>query len=147
MGKFDFTMPEELNEWLRSIGKRAQEIAPKMIEAATPIVEKALRAECEKYSKTGDMAKSIKATKAKESRFGGFYAVVRPTGKSFFVLNKAGIKIPRKKPVRNMDKLAYLEYGTSNGEAPRPVLTKVLKDTESSVTKIMVNVFDKEMSE
>ena len=53
------------------------------------------------------MSRSIKPTKPKKNRWGHFI-VIRPTGKD-------------KKGVRNMEKLVYMEYGTSK-QSPTPVI-------------------------
>ena len=77
------------------------------------------------------MYKSIKKTKAGKASKGGYFASVRPTGTD-------------KKGVRNMDKMVYLEYGTSKQDAT-PVLTKALKDSESAVYDKMQEVFNREV--
>jgi hypothetical protein len=76
------------------------------------------------------MAASIKSTGIKTNKSGKFL-VVRPTGKD-------------SKGVRNMEKMAYLEYGTYK-QAATPVVTPAVKDAESTVEREMDAIFDKYM--
>lgn len=109
----------------------ADMIACKAIDAATPTLEKTLKNEIksvttQEYS-TGDLAKSIKATEAKVNRYGCF-AAVKPTGTD-------------SKGVRNGEKMAYMEYGTSKQE-PKPVLRKVINKSEKECLDIMQRKYD-----
>lgn len=109
----------------------ADMIACKAIDAAAPTLEKTLENEIksvttQEYS-TGDLAKSIKATKAKVNRYGCF-AAVKPTGTD-------------SKGVRNGEKMAYMEYGTSKQE-PKPVLRKVINKSEKECLDIMQRKYD-----
>jgi HK97 gp10 family phage protein len=131
MGKFDFQFDAELTRQLERL-ENFDEIAPKILDGATPILEGHIKGEVSKHKKTGDMYNSIKPTKASKNEY-GWFTVVRPTGKD-------------KNGVRNMDKLAYLEYGTSK-EAPTPVLTKAVKDAEPEVTEKMLELFNEAVSE
>jgi len=79
------------------------------------------------------MYKSIKHTKAGPTKKGGYYATVRPTGKD-------------SKGVRNMEKMVYLEYGTSK-QSPAPTLTKAIKDSEKAVLNKMQEVFNREVGD
>lgn len=135
MGKFDFSIPDE---FIKQLGKLADvdRLAPKMIDEAIPILEERVKGEISSnmagspYSK-GDMLKSVKHTKAGPTKNGGYYATVRPTGTD-------------RKGVRNMEKMAYLEYGTSKQSA-KPILTKAIKDSESAVLAKMKEVFEREV--
>lgn len=109
----------------------ADMIACKAIDAATPTLEKTLKNEIksvttQEYS-TGDLAKSIKATEAKVNEYGCF-AAVKPTGTD-------------SKGVRNGEKMAYMEYGTSKQE-PKPVLRKVINKSEKECLDIMQRKYD-----
>lgn len=137
MGKFDFNIPPE---FIKQLGKLADvdRIALKMIDAAIPILEKNVKSEVaskpiksEKDRTKGEMLASIKKTKAKQTKNGGFYASVRPTGTD-------------SKGVRNMEKMVYAEYGTSKQD-PTPMLTKAIKDSESPVLNKMQEVFNREV--
>ena len=130
MGKFDFTIPDD---FIKQLGRLADvdRVAPKMIDESMPILVENVKIELAKHKRTGDMLDSVKKTKAGKIKNGGYYAVVRPTGKD-------------RKGVRNMEKLAHAEYGTKK-QAPTPILTKAIKDSEKAVLKKMKQVFEKEV--
>lgn len=132
MGKFDF---EVSASFLRQLGKMAdiERVAPKMINEALPILEDSVKNELRKHKRTGDMVDSVKKTKAGQMKNGGYFGTVRPTGKD-------------RKGVRNMEKLAYLEYGTSKQPAT-PTLTKAIKDCEAAVLNKMQDVFNREVGD
>lgn len=100
-----------------------------MIDEAIPELLDNVKKETANHKQTGDMYNSIKATKAGKSQNGGYYATVRPTGKD-------------SKGVRNMEKMVYLEYGTS-AQPATPVLTKAIKDSENAVMEKMQEVFNR----
>lgn len=129
MAKFDFNIP---SDFLKQLGKLAdvERIAPKMIDEAIPILETNVKKEAARHKDTGDMVNSIKKTKAGKNRH-GYYASVRPTGKD-------------RKGVRNMEKMAWLEYGTKQFK-PKPILTKAIKDSEKPVQSKMQQVFEREV--
>lgn len=131
MGKFDFNIPDD---FIKQLGRLADvdRIAPQMIDEAMPILEGNLKKELTKHKRTGDMINSVKKTKAGKNKY-GYYATVRPTGKD-------------KKGVRNMEKMVYLEYGTSKQPA-RPTITKAIKDSEKAVLNKMQEVFNREVGE
>jgi len=101
-----------------------------MIDEAMPILEKNLKSELAGHKRTSDMLDSVKKTKAGKNKY-GYFAVVRPTGVD-------------SKGVRNMEKLAWLEYGSSKQPA-RPILTKAIKDSEPAVLDKMQEVFEREV--
>lgn len=124
MADFNVLGLDELMEALDKLAGEADTFGVKAIDATTPIIKEELVKECEKHKKSGDMADSIKATKAKVTEK-GIYAIVRPTGTD-------------KKGVRNMEKLAYLEYGTiKQAEKPvcRPVIERIEEKAAESVKK------------
>jgi HK97 gp10 family phage protein len=131
MAKFDFEVP---TDFIKQLGKLADvdRIAPQMLDEALPILERNVKAEVSKHKVSGDLLKSIKMSKAKKNKY-GYYASVRPTGTD-------------KKGVRNMEKLVYLEYGTSK-QASKPTLTKAIKDSEKAVLDKMQEVFNREVGE
>lgn len=99
-----------------------------MIEAAEPVMIKNLKAWSASHYADGDMYRSIKSTGVKTNNRGK-YLVVRPTGKD-------------KDGVRNMEKMAYLEYGTAHQNAT-PVLTPAVKESEPIIERKMDEIFDK----
>lgn len=131
MGKFDFEIP---TDFIKQLGKLADvdRIAPQMLNEALPILERNVKSEVSKHVVSGDLLKSIKMSKAKKNKY-GYYASVTPTGTD-------------KKGVRNMEKMVYLEYGTSDQPAT-PVLTKAIKDSEKAVMEKMQEVFNREVGE
>lgn len=129
MARFDIDGFDEVIRDLENLG-RFDEIAPKIIEESIPILEAEVRKEVSRHKDTGAMAASIKTTGA-TAHNDGYYAAVRPTGKD-------------EKGVRNMEKLAYLEYGTSR-EAARPILTKAVNSAEPKVLKKQQEVFEREV--
>jgi HK97 gp10 family phage protein len=80
------------------------------------------------------MLKSIKTTKTSRLKNNDGYSItVRPTGKD-------------KRGVRNMEKMVYMEYGTSKQSAT-PVLTPAIRESRESVEKKMQEVFDREVGD
>lgn len=110
-----------------------EQTALKMLNTAAPIVEEELKRrvaqEADKGYASGELKKSIEAKKAKKNEY-GYYAYVTAEGVD-------------KKGVRNNEKLAYLNYGTSKQMA-RPVITPTIKATEQKCLDKMQEVFDKE---
>lgn len=109
-------------------------LAPKMIDGALPILEGKLRdavqQEANKGYATGALAASIKKGKAKKNQYGHFGSVC-PTGKD-------------KNGMRNMEKLAYLNYGTSK-QAARPVVARATAQAEREVAERMQEIFRQEV--
>jgi len=130
MGKFDFEIDPG---FLRQLGRMAdvEKIAPKMIDEAMPILERHVKSELAKHRRTGDMLNSVKKTKSKRNSAGNYYAVVRPTGKD-------------SKGVRNMEKLAHAEFGTSK-QPPTAILTKAIEDSRQAVYDKMQEVYNREV--
>ncbi|MPM97516.1 hypothetical protein SDC9_144689 [bioreactor metagenome] len=130
MGKFDFNISPE---FIQQLGRLADvdRFAPKMLDEAMPILERNVKNEVGKHVISGDLFRSIKITKAKKTKNGGYYASVHPTGVD-------------SKGIRNMEKMVYLEYGTKK-QSPRPTLTKALKDSKPAVEQKMREVFEREV--
>ena len=105
-------------------------IAESILEKATPILEEKVKAECERHVRTRSMKNSVKKTKAKKGK-NGWFAVVRPTG-----VDENG--------VRNMEKLAHIEYGTSKQSAD-PILSVAVKKSEQPIANIMQEIYNKEV--
>jgi len=129
MGKFDFEIPAD---FIKQLGNMADidRIAPQMIDEAMPILAENMKKGLASHRRTGDMIKSVKYTKATQNKY-GYYAAVRPTGKD-------------RKGVQNMEKLVYLEYGTSKQPAT-PVMAKIINDSRSAVLAKMQEVFNREV--
>lgn len=99
-----------------------------MIKAAEPVMLNNVKKRAASHKASGDMFKSIKSTGIKKNKTGK-YLVVRPTGKDG-------------KGVRNMEKLAYLEYGTYKQRAT-PVITPAVKESEKPIEGKFDEIFDK----
>lgn len=113
---------EGFNELIRDLTSiNVDRMTDEMIMAAEPILTENLKKFANQHRDTGAMVDSIKSTGI---RYKGSakYLVVRPTGKDG-------------KGVRNMEKLAYLEYGTAY-EPARPVLTPAVKASDSKIEKV-----------
>lgn len=123
---------DELMQQLQSAGKLDQ-IAPKMIDESTPILEESLKAavqqETDKGYATGELVSSIQKSKARMNQY-GYFGVVRPRGKD-------------KNGVRNMEKLAYLHYGTTK-QAARPVVNKAVLKVKEKIIDKMQSVYERE---
>lgn len=91
-----------------------------------------------------ELVNSVKPTKPKRNKSGDNVVVVRPTGKSTTTIAKSGKAYTRKKAVRNMEKLASLEFGNSHGQKPTPIIEKVIKGTEKAVFDKMNEVYNRE---
>ncbi len=129
MARFEATgidsMLSALDKW------EASRIAPIMLEEAVPILEKNVKKHTALHKDTGEMQSSIKKTKAKRTGKDGYSICVRPTGTD-------------EKDVRNMEKVAYLEYGTSRQKAS-PVLSPAVKESEEAICDKMQEVFEREI--
>lgn len=139
MGKFDFKIDPEFVRTLERMGD-FDAIAPRLLDGAVPILERRVVAEANKYHKYSrdyELVKSIKKTKSFKSKK-GWFVTVRPTG-----TDSGG--------VRNMEKMAHLEYGYDDrgGKhiAPKPILTKALNDSTAEVTAKMQEIFEEVVNE
>lgn len=119
MAKFEVEGIDSLMKELDEVEVR--KIAPLMLEEAIPILEKSVVKEASKHSDTGEMVRSIKKTGAVRTKK-GYYACVRPTGKDH-------------KGVRNMEKMAYLEYGVGARQPATPTLTPAIKKCRNTGIK------------
>lgn len=108
----------------------AEKLAPIMLEEAVPILKESVVKRASGHKDSGDMAASIKATGAQRNQI-GYYICVRPTGVD-------------KKGVRNMEKMAALEYGVDGRQGATPVLTPAVNEAEGKVLDKMQEVFDRE---
>lgn len=131
MASFSISGVDELLARLNQLGK-FDEVAPKMMKAGMKVLQKEVVAEASKHKDTGAMVESIKPTGLMASYGGGYYMCTRPTGKD-------------KKGVRNMAKMAYLEYGVK-GRPGVPVITAAVIKAEPGVIQAMQEVFTREIN-
>lgn len=131
MGKFDFEFDSALTRQLESLAD-FDNIAPKILEGSVAVLERYVKAETAKHKESGDMYNSVKAGKPNKNKY-GWYVSVYPRGND-------------SKGVRNMDKMAHLEYGyidkSGKQVAPKPILTKALNDAREEVEDIMQELFN-----
>lgn len=125
--RLQYDYPKVLMDGMASL--EAEKIVPKMLDAAAPALQESMQNAVGGHVKTGAMQRSVKPTKAtKFKKREGYVSFVRPTGKD-------------ENGTRNMEKLAYLEYGTSH-QASHPVLERAAKAAEPKVTKAMQEIYD-----
>lgn len=130
MAQFDIHGFDEMMAQLDRLG-RFDEIAPKMLEEAVPILEEEVIRQATSHWSSGDMVKSIKKTGATAGKMGGYYISVRPTGKD-------------KRGVRNMEKMVWLEFGVK-GRPAVPVLTTAVLNAKPRVLAKMQEIFNREV--
>ncbi|HCT91095.1 MAG TPA: hypothetical protein DF613_06920 [Lachnospiraceae bacterium] len=133
MARAKLTGFEDLERFLGKL-EEPRKMAVKAVDAAAPLAEKRLKAEITKaanrkdargkpYS-TGELAASVGRTKTGENEL-GIYSVVLPMGTD-------------KRGLRNVEKLAYLEYGVkSKGQAPHPVRQRTVNAVEAKCQRVM----------
>ena len=141
MGKFDFEIDQDFVKKLLELSD-PDEYVPQILDSAIPILEESVKSELSKHKRTSQLINSVKKTKASKSPNGGYFVCVRPTGKSDSYIDGKGVLRKYKVPVRNMEILAHLEYGTSK-QKPTPILTKAYKDSYNEVMAKMQEEFGK----
>lgn len=125
-----------LDEFVSSLSSIDIEyVAPQALTHAAPIVEKKLVSLSEKHSRTGKMTKSIKTKKPSKAKNGDWQIFTGPTGTD-------------KNGVRNMEKMAYLEYGVKAHKQPAtPVITPAVESTHDKVVDDMQETFNKTLDD
>ena len=83
MANFDFDFPEDMLSGLDSI---LDDVAPKMIEEALPVYEKAVKNKLEKHRDTGELIASIhcKQSKTKTGAYIGYLTADGSSGKTTY---------------------------------------------------------------
>ena len=120
---------DELMESLTTVDIEA--IAPIALEESAPIVKAKLSQLAEPHRDTGAMIRSIKIQRAKKKR-DKYSIFVGPSG------------VDRKSGTRNMERLAYLEYGVrENNQPATPVITPTVRATHDDVCDKMQDVFNR----
>lgn len=132
MAKLNFEIPDALLKALTACGK-TEKIAPKMIDAALPIVADAVRKRVAAHRRTGELEGSIHAYKAKQGKRGGYSGRVGFAG------------YDKQSKTANAQKAISLEYGTSN-QAATPFILPAINDCEDACTNKMQEVYNREVS-
>lgn len=121
MARFDFDLGpvQEMLERLDNI----DEVAPRMLKSAGPIVVSAIQEKLGRHRRTGGLIKSVKAGKPKERKTGGWYLKVNFSG-----YDTDGHP--------NAIKAAGIEYGNSH-QQPEPFLDAAARDSEDAAVDAM----------
>lgn len=80
MANFEIIWADDFQKQLENLGAKFDEIAPKMIDEAAPILEESMKRKLLRHKDTGELINSIKAKKAKPVKGGGYYGYVTATG-------------------------------------------------------------------
>lgn len=133
-------------EFLKEISMldKAEEIIPKMLTESAQILTNEVKKVLVKHKQTGDMINSVKPSKVKRGKNGGYYLIISPTGSSKKRLAKSGAMRSRKDSERNMEKLAILEFGSSKQEAT-PVIGDAVKAAYEDVSRKLEEVYLREV--
>lgn len=135
MANFSVTGMDALMKQLGHLGD-VEELAKKMVDAAVPELEESVKSGIKEAANrgyaTGELANSVKGTKAKINNY-GVMSAVRVTGTD-------------KRGMRNGEKMAYLEYGTSK-QNPHPVMQKAVNRVKGECIQTMQEVYNREIGE
>lgn len=128
MAKFETDVG--LDDFIESLSSVEVEMfAPEALEKAAPIVQNRMEQLASAHSRTGRMKNSIRSKKPTH-RKDRYTLFVGPQGKD-------------RKGVRNMEKMAFLEYGVKAHNQPAtPVITPTVIQTRDAVCESMQNTFD-----
>lgn len=133
MAKFELTGLGDIEKMLLNRETRVEAAVPEMVDAGADELIKAEQEEMErlKLVDTGDMKKSVGATKLRKTDSGG-YKDVYPQGKD-------------RKGVRNAEKAFVAQYGKSNLPA-RPWLTTARAKSGDKVSAAMRKAWEKKVN-
>ncbi|RZT00903.1 hypothetical protein [Cuneatibacter caecimuris] len=144
MGKFDFEFPAELTRQLERM-ENYDSIAPRILNATITILERNVKKELGKHTRTKELLNSIKVSKPKKNQY-GWFVCVRPTGKSETIMIDGKV-YNRKEPESNMKIMTILEYGSpSQKRPPIPIMTKATNDSRPEVERRMQEEYEKAVS-
>lgn len=147
MATFAVDFPEDFLKQL--LQTDAEEIITEALTQAAPCLESEMKETLKKdnHELSGELIRSIKATKPKKATNEAWIVNVRPTGyskvHSYTAHGKGGNK--RKYNVSNALKMIWIEYGVSGRQPARPFLTRVVNKTRESVMKKMQEVYDRKV--
>ena len=138
MAKFTFDIPDGIEKQIEALEHaEKKETIVKMLESGGESVEKEMKQQCKNFNQSGNMLKSIKTTKATKNEK-GYFVVTRPTGKEVRIMKNG-----KKHTIRNMEKLAYLHYGTTKQPATG-IVTKVINSAKEPALNAMQSVYNME---
>ncbi|MDE7436788.1 MAG: HK97 gp10 family phage protein [Lachnospiraceae bacterium] len=125
-------LPDDLFTALNKLSR--PELAEKCLQEGAKPLKTALVNQAAAHVDTGEMRASIRPSKVKTRKNGAKAIVVRPTGKD-------------SKGVRNMQKLASLEFGAHNSthnQPATPVIIPAVEESKNDVQDAMQKAFEKE---
>ena len=144
MAVFEVDFPDDfLSQLLKS---DSDEVCTNVLARAAPILEEEMRNElrADGHELSGELARSIKATKPKKAVNGAYIVSVRPTGYSkinSYAVKKNG-KTMREYPVSNALKMIWIEYGVNGRQPARPFLTRVVNRARESALRRMQEAYN-----
>lgn len=126
-----FEMLHGTDDFISSLDKIAKaKVAREMVKAAAPLLVQEMQSKAAAHVETGDMAESIMASPPR-STSGGVSCTVTAEG-----IGSNG--------TRNVEKLAYLEFGTYK-QTPTPVVTPAVNAAEPKVIAKMRQVYEEKI--
>lgn len=133
MPQFAMEFSEDVEKLFTQLGNKIDEVAPKMLAEAAPVVKEVAKAKAARSNESHKhMADGINFTKPKKSKDGAW-------------ISNIVIKGTREDGERLMEVAAVNEYGTSKMSA-QPFLRPAIASTQNEVNRIMQDVFEREMS-
>lgn len=129
MGSFLFNF-EDVSKQLSERLDIFDDVAPKMLEVAAPILEDSIKKKAPK--RTGELKDSIKTMKPKKTKTGAYISTVVFEGYD----SETGVP--------NALKAAVAEFGTSEKD-PKPFIRPAVAETEKEITQKMQEVFNAEV--
>lgn len=138
--RFEANFPKEFWEQFERLEK-IDDVAPKMLQAAAPIAVDAIKKRLRAHNQTGELIKSVKASKPKEAKVGGYILKINFVGYD----KNRDPTTAYPKGVPNAVKAAGLEYGNAT-EDPKPFLQSAANDCEAEVAETMQKKFEVEMA-
>lgn len=133
MPQFAMEFSADVEKLFAQLGDKIDEIAPKMLAEAAPIVKESAKAKAARSSERHKhMADGIAFTKPKKTKDGAW-------------VSNIVIKGTREDGERLMEVAAVNEYGTSK-MSPQPFLRPAIAQTQNEVNRVMQEVFEREMS-
>lgn len=140
---------ENLDKLFKQIS-RPQEFCEKAIAEAAPILLESTKKSVHKAiyepatarkgepERTGALERSFMASKPKTNQYGSFTSI-QPIG-------SRSDKTDGKRLLPFAAQAAFLEWGTSNGQAPSPFRHRAVKDAEGKCAETMEKTFLREVS-
>lgn len=147
MAEFQMEFPDDFLSAL--FDTNSEEICTEALQEAAPILVESMKSALKAggHELSGELIKSIKATKAKKSSNGAYIINVRPTGYSSvnsYSIKRNG-KRSRKYPVSNMAKAIFIEYGVNGRQPARPFIDAATNHAQSAALQKMQEVYNRKV--